>query len=75
MRRRGRWTRDPEVGWRLDGTDAVLDYDPLSGGTYALRGCWSLYGSLAEFGGPEEIDHFLDDAMAFVERLADSRKA
>lgn len=71
MRRRGRWTRESGVGWRLDGTDAVLDFDPLASGTYAHRGCWCLYGSLAQYGGPEEIDHFLDGAMEYVENQAD----
>lgn len=59
--RRGRWTRDPRVGWRLDGTNLVLDFDPLSGGD----GCWML--SRDGESGEEAIDHYLDGAMEFVE--------
>lgn len=69
MPKRGRWTREPGVGWRLDGTDAVLDFDPLNN-SGERRGSWDLYGSLAVFGGPEPIDHYLDSAMEYVEKVA-----
>lgn len=65
MRRRGRWTRESGVGWRLDGTDTVLDYDPLESGG-PLRGAWCLYGPLATCQA-EPVDHYLDGAMEYVE--------
>lgn len=69
-RRIGNWQYERYIGWRLDGTDLVLDYDPLdvSGD---LRGCYLLAtlprGSEYNGGDGEPIDHYLVDAMRYVE--------
>lgn len=61
--RRGRWSYITGVGWRLDDTDLVLDFDPLDR-SCGDRGCYVLNG-----GGHlhEPIDSYLDGAMRFVE--------
>jgi hypothetical protein len=67
--RRGCWTYDSGVGWRLDGTNLVLDFDPLDSGdgAYLLAGdhggCHHLL---------EPIDHYLDPAMEWVEQHVDA---
>lgn len=66
-RRIGRWSYGDHPGlnpgWRLDGTNLVLDFDPLNrSGT--LTGAYQLWtdGRPGEF-----IDHYLDGAMSYVE--------
>lgn len=61
------WTHVREhlaTGWRLDGTDVVLYFDPLdySG---SLRGSWVAVGGGFDH---EPIDHYLDAAMRYVEQ-------
>lgn len=67
--RRGRWTYGNHTGlnpgWRLDGTNLVLDFDPLSQAA-GVRGCWTLWINGVE---QEPIDHYLDGAMEFIESL------
>ena len=67
MRRRGRWIYGNHTGlnpgWRLDGTNLVLDFDPLNSGG-PLRGAWILWTD----GRPgSAIDHYLMTAMRHVE--------
>lgn len=61
-RRVGRWTYDSRIGWRLDGSDLVIDSEPAG---CALRPrVWTVKS------GPkagQEIDRYMDAAMAFVE--------
>jgi hypothetical protein len=63
MTRRGNWERDPTCGWRLNGTGIVLDFDRLDHSGF-LPGAW-----VVETGprAHEAIDHYLDEAMAYVE--------
>lgn len=69
-RRIGRWQYDRRVGWRLDGTDLVLDFDRLDKGG-DLQGCYVLYRTPqeSEVTGVyvEPVDHYLDAAMRWVE--------
>lgn len=58
--KRKNWTYDSAVGWRLDGTDIVLDREPYGGShAYTARG-----------GGyqAEPIDRYLTEAMRFIEK-------
>lgn len=72
-RRVGNWQYDPRVGWRLDGTDLVLDFDSLDRGG-PLRGAYVL--SVISRDGKvhradlEAVDHYLGGAMAHVEAHA-----
>lgn len=64
-RRIGRWQYGEHPGlnpgWRLDGTNLVLDFDP----GYQDKGCYVLW----EDGRPgDAIDRYLDASMAWVER-------
>lgn len=62
-RRFGNWTYLRGLGWRLSGTDLVLDFDRLGG-------CGDLRGAYVVMTGPkhlEAIDHYLDSAMRWVE--------
>lgn len=66
-RRIGRWTygnhEGLNPGWRLDGTNLVLDFDPIHSGC-AVRGAYVLW----ENGRPgNPVDHYLAGAMRFVE--------
>ena len=70
-KRRGRWTYGvhPDIpgdnaGWRLDGTNLVLDFDPLDRGG-DLRGGYVLYDNGRYV---DRIDHYVDPAMSWVER-------
>lgn len=73
MRRIGPWTygnhEGLNPGWRLDGTNLVLDFDP--GNTMSTPvGCYLLW----EDGQPgPEIDHYLHGAMQYVEQMATVR--
>lgn len=66
--RRGCWTYDPATGWRLDGTDLVLDFDPLDDSGHK-RGAWLLYRRSSDGTGEHlgVIDHYLDGSMEYVE--------
>ncbi len=65
--RRGRWTygdhRGLDPGWRLAGTDLVLDYDPYDTGGLC-RGVYSLWEAGQQ---GHRIDHYLDGSMTWVE--------
>lgn len=67
-RRIGRWQYGENAGlnpgWRLDGTNLVLDYS-LSDGSCGVVGCYILWTAGRE-GDP--IDHYLGNAMAYVEQ-------
>ena len=64
---RGRWIYgnhpDLNPGWRLHGTNLVLDYDPTDN-SGALRGAYMLWINGRQ--GPS-IDHYLAGAMEYVE--------
>lgn len=75
LTRRGRWTHvsDPMNGrrWRLNGTTVDLEFDDLHGGGTSLRGAWIIWdGPRSTF---EAVDHYLDGAMDWVEKLVDGR--
>jgi hypothetical protein len=56
-RRIGRWTYDPGAGWRLDGTDVLIDFDRIERHWYPI-------------GGPrthEPVDRYIDATMRFIE--------
>lgn len=60
--RRGRWTYDSRIGWRLDGSDLVIDSEPEGIARWPRQ--WIVMS------GPrkgESIDRYMDGAMAFVE--------
>jgi hypothetical protein len=65
--RRGRWTYGEHPGlnpgWRLDGTNLVLDYDPRSW-ECSQRGAWTLWRNGFE---QDAVSHYLADAMAHVD--------
>lgn len=63
-RRRGNWTYDSTCGWRLNGTDLILDYDATHTGC-AVPGAWLLGSDKVQ--PYEPIDHYLDAAMEWVE--------
>lgn len=66
-RRNGRWVYESGRGWVHQSSGTVLDFDRLdrstgSGGRDpASRGCWVLEPD------HEPIDHYLDNAMDWVE--------
>lgn len=66
VHRRGSWAHVCEYGangWRLDGTEIVLYYDPLD---YSgpLQGAWVAVGGGYDH---EVIDHYLGVSMRYVE--------
>jgi len=66
-RRIGNWRYvgdDPGCpGWHLDGTDIVLDYDPLDW-SGDVRGAYCVVRGPLEHGA---VSHYLGSAMEFVE--------
>lgn len=68
-RRIGQWTygNHPGLnpGWRLDGTNHVLDFDP-NDHSGSRRGAYVL-STDGRPGSP--IDHFLRESMGWVERM------
>lgn len=68
-RRNGLWSYGEHPGlnpgWRLHGTTFVLDYDPRDRRADHARGAYCLWVD-GEF--RESVSHYLDDAMAKIER-------
>lgn len=62
----GNWRYVSGEGWRLDGTDLILDFDRLDRGG-GLPGAYVLYTGAGATNPVASIDHYLRPAMEWVE--------